>query len=225
MQSSANDGSPPSLPPQNSNPPLSPRHSVGAAEEILTSFTKAELDTLLKRLRKKPPKYTQNTGGKLTFAGDPAAHTIRLLEAFATGDDDLIGHLLGQLADTVPRGERRNVGNINFVVAALHSIGPRDGLETLLAVQMVGVHTLAMQCLARAALKEQTEFGLDVNVNRATRFLRTFAIQMEALKAHRSKGQQSVKVEHVHIHRGAQAIVGAVNNSPTGGGGDNQIHG
>ena len=33
---------------------------------------------------------------------------------------------------------------------------------------------------------------------------------MEALNRHRGKGQQRVTVEHVHVHQGGQAIVGAV---------------
>ena len=33
---------------------------------------------------------------------------------------------------------------------------------------------------------------------------------VEALNRHRGKGQQKVSVEHVHVHAGGQAIVGAV---------------
>ena len=47
--------------------------------------------------------------------------------------------------------------------------------------------------------------------------MRTFAAQMETLKRYRSGGQQKVIVEHVHVNKGGQAIVGAVNQ---GGGGD-----
>jgi hypothetical protein len=202
---------------QNSNVLYASEPSVEAAEESLAGLTKAELDTVLKRLRKRPPKYKKDPEGKLVAARDSVVNEIHLIEAFATADGDLIGHLLGQLADTVPYGEHRNISNINFVAAALHSIGPRDGLETLLAVQMVGVHNIAMQFLKRTASKEQTEFGLDVNVGRATRFLRLFAIQMEALKAYRRKGEQKVKVEHVHVHQGGQAIVGAVSSTTEGG--------
>jgi hypothetical protein len=39
----------------------------------------------------------------------------------------------------------------------------------------------------------------------------------KALNRHRGKGQQKVTVEHVHIHSGAQAVVGVVE---TPGGGD-----
>jgi hypothetical protein len=48
------------------------------------------------------------------------------------------------------------------------------------------------------------------------KLLRTFTAQIEALQRHRGKGEQKVTVEHVHVHAGGQAIVGAV--TPGGGG-------
>jgi hypothetical protein len=45
--------------------------------------------------------------------------------------------------------------------------------------------------------------------------MRTFTNQMATLKRYRSNAQQTVKVEHVHVHEGGQAIVG---NFKTGGG-------
>ena len=35
-------------------------------------------------------------------------------------------------------------------------------------------------------------------------------VAMEALDKHRGKGQQTVRVEHVHVYEGVQAIVGNV---------------
>ena len=171
------------LPVQQPSSPNPSQPKKDAADQMLAAGTKEEKDTLLKRLRKEPPKFTKGVEGKLQAADDPVLNHIRMLEAFATGDTDLINHLLGQLAATVPYGERGGISNVNFVAAALHSIVPRDGLEVLLSIQMIGVHNLAMEFLKRAALKEQTEFGLDSNVNRATRFLQMFAKQMEVLKA------------------------------------------
>jgi len=46
---------------------------------------------------------------------------------------------------------------------------------------------------------------------------RTFAAQVEALKKHRSSGEQTIKVEHVTVSDGGQAIVGIIH--PGGGGG------
>ncbi len=48
-------------------------------------------------------------------------------------------------------------------------------------------------------------------MNHATKMLRTFTAQMEALKRYRTGGQQKVTVEHVHVNQGGQAIVGVVN--------------
>jgi hypothetical protein len=45
---------------------------------------------------------------------------------------------------------------------------------------------------------------------------RTFAAQVSALKEYRSKGEQKMTVQHVHVAEGAQAIVGNV-NAPTEG--------
>jgi hypothetical protein len=45
---------------------------------------------------------------------------------------------------------------------------------------------------------------------------RTFAAQMSALKEYRSKGEQKMTVQHVHVAEGGQAIVGNVNASTEG---------
>ncbi len=50
----------------------------------------------------------------------------------------------------------------------------------------------------------------DTNGNLAVKLMRTFTIQVEALQRYRGKGQQKITVEHVHVHAGDQAIVGAV---------------
>ena len=135
----------------------------------------------------------------------------RVHQAFATTDTELIVSLLFQAMPTAGFGDANITMAHHYTVAAVHSLGARDGLEALLAVQMVGVHNLAMKFLANAALEDQTDYGIEVNVNRANRLLRTFTAQVEALKKHRSKGEQHFTVEHVHVHSGGQAVVGAVN--------------
>jgi hypothetical protein len=46
---------------------------------------------------------------------------------------------------------------------------------------------------------------------------RTFLAQVEALKKYRSTGEQSIKVQHVNVHDGGQAVVSST--LQTGGGG------
>jgi hypothetical protein len=65
----------------------------------------------------------------------------------------------------------------------------------------------------RAAAPDQSDLGVEVNVNRATKLMRTFASQVEALCRYRGKGEQKMVVEHVNVHKGGQAIVGPVNQT------------
>ena len=59
-------------------------------------------------------------------------------------------------------------------------------------------------------------------LNDMSALLRTFATQVEALKKYRSKGEQHCTVEHVHVHSGGQAVVGAVTaRGPDRGEGNN----
>ena len=46
--------------------------------------------------------------------------------------------------------------------------------------------------------------------NAFNKLARTFAVQLEALKRYRSTGEQTIKVQHVTINEGGQAIVGTV---------------
>ena len=138
------------------------------------------------------------------------AFSIWMKQTFGTEDRELQNQLLCQATSIVPDFVGREVKTMDHIAAALHGIGPRDGLEGLLAVQMVAVHTLAMECMGRAALREQTDLGVEVNINRATKLMRTYANQTEALGRYRGKGEQKMTVEHVHVYRGGQAIVGQV---------------
>jgi len=100
--------------------------------------------------------------------------------------------------------------------AALMGIAPKDELEGMLAAQLIAAHNAAMECYRRAMIGEQTFEGRSENLTQANKLSRTYATLLEALNRHRGKGQQKVTVEHVHVHAGGQAIVGAV-AAPGGG--------
>ena len=85
----------------------------------------------------------------------------------------------------------------------------------MLSVKMIGTHNLAMESMKRTMISEQPFEARKANMAYATKMLRTFSAQMEALKKYRSKGEQKVTVEHVHVNEGGQAIVGNVKT--TGG--------
>lgn len=174
-----------------------------------------------RRLEIKPPKITRRNESSAED-GDSLLFYPRLMEALGTVDRELGARLLKQVTHTADASDM--VKSVNCALAALHGIHPRETLEGLLAVQMVGVHNLAMTFMARAVVNGQTIDLVNHNVNRATRLLRTFVAQMEMLNRLRGKGEQRMVVKHVHVYEGGQAIVGTVtqNKLPEGGeeGGD-----
>jgi hypothetical protein len=99
---------------------------------------------------------------------------------------------------------------INAAITAMLGTKPRDELEGMLNAQLIASHNAAMECYRRAMLAEQTFEARRENLNQANKLSRTYAALTDALDRHRGKGQQRITVEHVNVHAGGQAIVGAV---------------
>ena len=103
------------------------------------------------------------------------------------------------------------------MIDTIIAMAPRDPIEGRLMAQMIVANEAAMECYRRAALPEQTFDGRQMALNHASKLVRTYSVLVETLNRHRGKGQQTVRVEHVTVQAGGQAIVG---NVQTGGGGD-----
>ena len=150
---------------------------------------------------------------------DARGWLIRMGEAFGTTSDDFAMSQLNLVANVASTGTTPEAqeASLNSMLAAVSSVQPRDEVEGMLAVQMAATHTLAMDLMGRTKraqhLEQQESHG-----NMAIKLLRTYTAQIEALAKLRRGGEQTVRVEHVHVHPGAQAIVGNVNH-PGGGGG------
>jgi hypothetical protein len=143
--------------------------------------------------------------------------TIKRERIFGTKNEDSILALVKQVAGLVPTiAGKFDSQNVQWALVTIYGIGPKDELEGLLAVQMIGVHSLAIECLKRASQEGQTTFGMDANINRATKLLRTFTTQMEALNRHRGKVGQQMVVGNVNVNEGGQAIVGPVSHDGRG---------
>ena len=112
--------------------------------------------------------------------------------------------------------------SINALLAAVAGVQPRDEIEGSLAVQMAVTHSLAMQLLVQAR-QAQHGAGLEINGNMALKLMKTYTAQVEALAKLRRGGNQTVRVEHVHVHSGGQAIVGNVSH-PEGEGSRTKTH-
>ncbi|MGB9233318.1 MAG: hypothetical protein WCC04_02830 [Terriglobales bacterium] len=145
---------------------------------------------------------------------DASTNKITLRKpVFGTNNKDSNLGLAQQVVNFVPTvAGKLDSRNLKWALTTLCEIGPKDELERLLAVQMVGVHNLAMECLKRAMFENQTPAVMDANVNHAMKLLRTFTAQMDALNRHRGKVGQPMVVGNVNVNDGGQAIVGPVNH-------------
>ncbi|MBP1184196.1 hypothetical protein [Methylobacterium sp. PvR107] len=137
---------------------------------------------------------------------------IRLSDAFGTRSDTFAIGQLNNLLGMVRPDERALEIEANTMLAAVEAVRPENELEGMLAVQMAATHRLAMECLQRAACAATPEQAA-ANGNLATKMLRTYTAQLEALAKLRRGGEQKVTVEHVHVYEGGQAIVGNVDAS------------
>ncbi|MCP4613350.1 MAG: hypothetical protein GY845_32060 [Planctomycetes bacterium] len=203
------------------------KDTKGLAKKEYTDEEKARLAKHQERAKRKPIKFktVQSDSDNLKIAlkdpNDPL-HKVKMLEALGTPDSYLQCHLLDQVTrtfkGTVSTDEFDNdkvVLACNNALSILNGIQPQDEIEGMLAVQMIGVHNMAMDCIHMAMRTKRVDH-MHFKINGATKLLRAFAAQMEALKKYRSRGQQRIVVEHVNVNEGGQAIVGIVN--PGGGG-------
>ena len=128
----------------------------------------------------------------------------------------LLGHCFNALAlneasDEYPHNDQRL-----FTASIVADIKPRDAVERMLAVQMAATH-VAMIRSGRWLANAETIPQVQAHYSGFNKLARTYAAQVEALRKHRNGGSQTVRVEHVTIEAGAQAVVG---NVQTGGGGN-----
>ena len=126
-----------------------------------------------------------------------------------TSSQEFMDGVLRQLANAVSPGKDADEEAINFALAVIAGIEPKDELETMLAMQMVAIHLATMTFTRRLAHVEtlDQQHGSERALNKLAR---TFAMQLEALKRYRTGGEQKVVVQHVNVNEGGQAIVGNV---------------
>jgi hypothetical protein len=150
---------------------------------------------------------------KSDSASQPLAKVTK--EVCSTDDKALQQRLVAQATGAVTDFQDRVQEGMDYVSAAMRAIRPQEGVEDLLAAQIVGMHTLAMEFMLRAAWRQQPDLGVEANLNRAVKAVGAVARLTEALSRYRGKAEQKMTVEHVHVHKGGQAIVGAVSQSNT----------
>ena len=177
---------------------------------------RAAVEAFLARRKERRPaprmKVTEKKG-VLEISTDhpePALGQSLLMEALGTAEPDFLDGLLGQLANAGTQGRAVDERGLNFMLAMVKGVEPKDQVEAMLAAQMAAVH-MATMTFARRLAHVETLPQQDSAERAFNKLARTFTAQVEALKRYRTGGEQRMTVEHVHVHQGGQAIVGTVN--------------
>lgn len=200
-------------------------------ERVTTPAERAVCDAAFEayRTRRQPFAVRLKTGdspGCLSFEPDfeptkgDGSHVLRQLNAFGTASLDFSSQMFGRLAAIAnERGQDAPTETaLNAALAAVDAVQPANETEAMLAVQMYATHEAAMEMLVRT--KQATNHQSLQNYSTiATKLLRTYAVQLETLAKIRRGGEQTVRVEHVTVHEGGQAIVGNVSHQGGGTGG------
>jgi hypothetical protein len=140
----------------------------------------------------------------------------RLNKTLGTTSSDFVNASLFQIQSACrsPWGGVSEL-SMNAALAMIEAAAPKDEIEAALAVQMACTHTAAMAVLAKLDVASATEQRVAAFGSAAARLMRAYATQVEVLRRLRNGGQQFVRVEHVHVNDGGQAVIGNVQQQDT----------
>src|ERR1700716_2753002 len=167
--------------------------------------------------RKRPPRVRKpSSGHDVIYAptSDIDAHRAELREAFGeTLSDQFVEAMTGKLIS----GLRPNPfdvleeATLNAAIAVISSIKATNELEAFMATQAViaGFSGLRMMELSQRHLGEE---NIAVYGGYANRLLKLQNDLLQTLDRRRRGNSQSIVVKHVHIHPGAQGVVGIINS-------------
>jgi hypothetical protein len=146
--------------------------------------------------------------------GDAKRWWDRLKTALGTTSSDFVNATLMQIqnASRMPSGGISET-SVNAVLAFIEAAEPKNEIEAALAIQMACTHAVAMAVLSRAGGAYGGTRHVAIMAAASARLLRAFATQVETLRRVRHGSSQYMRVEHIHLEPGAQAIIGKVEKS------------
>ncbi len=125
-------------------------------------------------------------------------------------------------AAIVPQGAPPDVqaARLGSAMDALAGFAPRDEVEGMMAAQAVALHHAMMDARRRSMAPSTPVEVADTLRRQAAKLSRAFTDLANAIDRRRGKGaHQIVRVEHVTVEAGAQAVIGAVTPRAAAGGG------
>jgi hypothetical protein len=142
-----------------------------------------------------------------------------VLDAFGTSSRAFVNREISRPLESLRATGQRHApqDDVNAALAAVDGTRPENEMAAMLAGQMAVTHAVAMDMLGRTKragfIDEMHAYGA-----LATKLLQTYTMQTEALAKLKRGGEQIVRVEHVYVYPGGQAIVGAISTQRAEGG-------
>ena len=106
---------------------------------------------------------------------------------------------------------------MNAALAMIAGARPKDEIEGALVVQMSCTHAAAIAILGKLDSGFGAERRIATYASAASCSLTVYVMQVEVFRRLRNGGQQFVRVEHVHVNDGGQAVIGNVKRPDTQG--------
>jgi hypothetical protein len=115
---------------------------------------------------------------------------LLMMEALGAKSLDFMYGTLRHMANASSQGNQANENELNYMIAIVKDIKPRDHIEAMLAAQMASVHVMSMR-FAHYLGNTDNLYQQDSAERTFNKLTRTFPTQMEALKRHRAVGDQN----------------------------------
>lgn len=133
-----------------------------------------------------------------------------LMDAVGTADLDFHNGLISQLCNVNSKDGGIDKDGLDFMLAVIKDVKPRNQIEAMHAAQMAAVHAAAMKMAHRLAVS-RTVPEQDSAERALNKLSRTFSTQMETLKRYRAVGPHTV--QNVAVGDGGQAVVANITES------------
>jgi hypothetical protein len=126
--------------------------------------------------------------------------------------DEFVDVMLGKVVEALKPSpfDQLEEATFNAALAIIDSMQCQSELEALIAVEIIATGFSGLRFLPQSH-RNMTEEYISVYGNYASKLMRLQLNLMQALDRHRRGHKQTVEVRHVHLHSGAQGVVGIVN--------------
>jgi hypothetical protein len=130
----------------------------------------------------------------------------RLMAPFGITDANFLSGIYTQLMNADGFGSE----GLEFAVSVITGISPKDQLDVMLGAQTAVMQMATMKQMRKLGSTEVGSASQDSVERTATKLSRICISLVDALKRHRTGGEQKITVQHVSVADGGQAIVGSV---------------